>query len=90
MSECTPGWAAKTRGQPRDFLREQGVHFEEVDIDQNSEVLAVVMTVNEGKQRTLTFDVDGRIFHCSLRLSEACSRTRIATHRILPEERAER
>ena len=32
----------------RDFLREQGVHFEEVDIDQNSETLAFVMTVNEG------------------------------------------
>ena len=49
----------------RDFLREQGVHFEEVDIDQNSETLAFVMTVNEGKQRTPTFDVDGHTFHCS-------------------------
>ena len=49
----------------RDFLREQGVRFEEVDIDQHSEALAFVMTVNEGKQRTPTFDVDGHLFHCS-------------------------
>ena len=49
----------------RDFLREQGVHFEEVDIDQNSEALAFVVTVNEGKQRTPTFDVDGHTFQCS-------------------------
>jgi glutaredoxin len=49
----------------RDFLREQGVRFEEVDIDKNPEALAFVMSVNEGKQRTPTFDVDGHRFHCS-------------------------
>ena len=49
----------------RDFLRKQGVHFEEVDIDQNPEALAFVTSVNGGKQRTPTFDVDGRTFHCS-------------------------
>ncbi len=49
----------------RDFLREQGVYFEEVDIDQNPEALVFVMSVNEGKQRTPTFDVDGHTFHCS-------------------------
>ena len=49
----------------RDFLRERGVRFGEVDIDKNPEALAFVMSVNEGKQRTPTFDVDGHIFHCS-------------------------
>lgn len=49
----------------RDFLRAQGVRFEEVDIDKNPEALAFVMNVNEGKQRTPTFDVDGHGFHCS-------------------------
>jgi glutaredoxin len=49
----------------RDFLRERGVPFEEVDIDKNAEALAFVMNVNEGKQRTPTFDVDGHTFHCS-------------------------
>ena len=33
----------------RDFLRERGIPFDELDIDQNSETLAFVMTVNEGK-----------------------------------------
>jgi glutaredoxin len=49
----------------RDFLREQGVPFEEVDIDKNPETLAFVMVVNDGKQRTPTFNVDGHTFHCS-------------------------
>jgi glutaredoxin len=49
----------------RQFLREQGVHFEEVDVDESPEALAFVMSFNEGKQRTPTFDIDGDIFHCS-------------------------
>jgi glutaredoxin len=49
----------------RDFLREQGVPFEEVDIDKSPRALAFVMSVNEGKQRTPTFDVDEHTFHCS-------------------------
>jgi glutaredoxin len=49
----------------RDFLRERGVRFEEVDVDENPEALAFVMSVNQGKQRTPTFDVDGHTFHCS-------------------------
>lgn len=49
----------------RDFLREQGVRFEEVDVDENPEALAFVMGVNQGKQRTPTFEVDGYTFHCS-------------------------
>ena len=49
----------------RDFLREQGVRFEEVDIDKNPAALAFVMSVNEGKQRTPTFEVDGHTFHGS-------------------------
>jgi glutaredoxin len=49
----------------RDFLRNQGVRFLEVDVDKNPEALAFVMSVNESKQRTPTFDVDGHTFHCS-------------------------
>jgi mycoredoxin len=49
----------------RDFLREHDMRFEEVDIDKNPEALAFVMSVNQGKQRTPTFDVDGHTFHCS-------------------------
>ncbi len=49
----------------RDFLLKHGVFFEEVDIDKNPEALAFVMSVNQGKQRTPTFDIDGHTFHCS-------------------------
>ena len=49
----------------RDFLETQGVRFEEVDIDTNPVALEFVMRVNEGKQRTPTFEVDGHTFHCS-------------------------
>lgn len=49
----------------RDFLREHGVRFEEVDVDENPEALAFVMGVNQGKQRTPTFEVAGYTFHCS-------------------------
>ena len=49
----------------RDFLEAQGVRFEEVDIDTNPVALEFVMRVNEGKQRTPTFEADGHTFHCS-------------------------
>src|SRR5207245_8017954 len=49
----------------RDFLREQGVRFEEVDVDENPEALVFVMGVTQGKQRTPTSDVDGDAVHCS-------------------------
>lgn len=49
----------------RDFLEKQGVRFEEVDIDTNPVALEFVMSVNEGKQRTPTFEADGHTFHCS-------------------------
>jgi mycoredoxin len=57
--ECEDSIAA------RDFLRQRGVPFEEVNIDENPKALAFVMSVNEGKQRTPTFDVEGHTFHCS-------------------------
>lgn len=49
----------------REFLKTRHVHFEEVNIDENREAMEFVMRVNEGKQRTPTFSVGGRTFHCS-------------------------
>lgn len=49
----------------REFLRKRHIRFDEVDIDKSREALEFVMSVNEGKQRTPTFNVDGRTFHCS-------------------------
>ena len=49
----------------REFLKKHRVAFEEVDIDMSQEALEFVMLSNQGKQRTPTFNVDGRTFHCS-------------------------
>jgi glutaredoxin len=49
----------------REFMKERHIRFEEVDIDKSREALDFVMSVNEGKQRTPTFNADGRTFHCS-------------------------
>jgi tryptophanyl-tRNA synthetase len=49
----------------REFLKQRHIPFEEVDIDKSREALEFVMRANHGKQRTPTFDVDGRTFHCS-------------------------
>ncbi len=49
----------------RAFLKARGIPFVEIDIDEDLEALRFVMRVNEGKQRTPTFEVDGRTFHAS-------------------------
>ncbi len=49
----------------REVLKKHHIRFDEVNIDASPEGLEFVMSVNEGKQRTPTFDVAGRTFHCS-------------------------
>lgn len=49
----------------REFLRHHHLPFEEVNIEENSKALQFVITVNEGKKRTPTFEVDCRVFHGS-------------------------
>ncbi|HEV2245434.1 MAG TPA: glutaredoxin family protein [Terriglobia bacterium] len=47
------------------FLEERHVPFEEIDIEKDSKAREFVTSVNAGKQRTPTFEIDGRTFHCS-------------------------
>lgn len=49
----------------REFLKKYRLPFEEVDIDRSRQALEFVMRSNQGKQRTPTFNADGRTFHCS-------------------------
>ena len=56
---CEDSQAAKQ------FLSERGIPFDEIDIEENPEACQFVMSVNDGKQRTPTFEVDGRAFHSS-------------------------
>jgi mycoredoxin len=51
--------------EAKKFLEEHRLLFEEIDIEKDPKAREFVMSVNEGKQRTPTFEVDGRTFHCS-------------------------
>lgn len=49
----------------REFLKSRGISFEEINIDEDEAARSRVMNANDGKQRTPTFNVDGRWFHGS-------------------------
>jgi mycoredoxin len=56
------------------FLRERGVAFREVNIDEMPDAEKLVIRVNNGRRRVPTIEVEGRFFACSpfdpYRLSE--------------------
>lgn len=47
------------------FLKERGVVFDEINIEEAEDAAAYVMKVNEGKRKVPTFEVDGRTFNLS-------------------------
>jgi mycoredoxin len=47
------------------FLKEQGVQFEEINIEEAEGAAERVMQLNEGKRKVPTFEVDGRAFNLS-------------------------
>jgi glutaredoxin len=47
------------------FLKERGVDFHEVDIEQDPAGEAVVIKANDGKRVVPTFDASGHFFSCS-------------------------
>lgn len=47
------------------FLKERGLSFDEVKIEQADGAVEFVMNANQGKRRVPTFEVNGRTFHCS-------------------------
>jgi mycoredoxin len=47
------------------FLKERGLSFDEINIEQSEGAVEFVMNVNQGKRRVPTFEVNGRTFHCS-------------------------
>jgi mycoredoxin len=47
------------------FLIERGVAFEEINIEEIEGAAEYVITVNNGKRRVPTFEINGRVFHCS-------------------------
>jgi mycoredoxin len=47
------------------FLSEQGVAYEEVNIEEHEGAAEYVMKINGGKRKVPTFEVDGRAFNLS-------------------------
>jgi mycoredoxin len=57
--DCRDSKAAK------EFLSQRNIAYHEVDIEENPEAAAFVRSVNDGKWRTPTAEVDRRVFHGS-------------------------
>jgi glutaredoxin len=56
---CPDCWRAKT------FLKERGVEFREVDIEENPSAEEIVIKANDGRRKVPTLEVGGRYFACS-------------------------
>ena len=55
-SWCGDSFRAKT------FLANNGVTFEEIDIEKNENGLQKVIDANEGRRRTPTFEIGGKFY----------------------------
>jgi mycoredoxin len=49
----------------KQFLRERGIAFEEINVDEDPAAEALVLRVNEGRRKVPTFEVGGRYFSSS-------------------------
>lgn len=57
-------WCCDCR-RAKQFLRERGVAFREVNIDETPDAEEMVLRVNNGRRKVPTLEVDGRYFACS-------------------------
>jgi glutaredoxin len=58
------GWCPDCR-RVKDFLKERGVEFHEVDIDRDEESEELVLRVNNGRRKVPTLKIGDRYFACS-------------------------
>jgi mycoredoxin len=49
----------------KSFMKERGVAFREVNIEDDPEAAALVMKMNNGKRKVPTLEIAGRYFACS-------------------------
>ncbi len=57
-------WCCDCR-RAKQFLRERGIAFREVNIDDTPDAEAIVLRVNDGRRKVPTLELDGRFFACS-------------------------
>lgn len=60
----TTTWCGDCRNAKR-FLKEQGISYEEINIEQSEGAAEYVMSLNNGKRKVPTFEIDGRTFNLS-------------------------
>lgn len=60
----TTAWCPDCR-RAKSFLKERGVNFREVNIEEDPAAEGIVLKANNGKAKVPTFDVGGRFFACS-------------------------
>lgn len=60
----TTTWCGDCRNAKR-FLKEQGIAYEEIDIEQTEGAAEYVMSINNGKRKVPTFEIAGRAFNLS-------------------------
>lgn len=60
----TTRWCGDCRHAKR-FLDERGVAYEEIDVEATEGAAEYVMSVNDGRRKVPTFEVDGRVFSLS-------------------------
>jgi len=60
----TTTWCGDCR-RAKQFLRERGLKFREVNVDESPEAEELVLRVNDGRRVVPTIEVDGRYFACS-------------------------
>ncbi len=57
-------WCVDCR-RAKTFLKERGVEYREIDIDENPDAEEFVLTVNNGRRKVPTIEFAGRYFSCS-------------------------
>lgn len=57
-------WCADCR-RAKTFLKERGIAFQEVNIDEDPDAEELVLKVNQGRRKVPTLEVAGRFFACS-------------------------
>jgi mycoredoxin len=60
----TTSWCADCR-YAKQFLRERGIAFEEINVDEDPDAEELLLRVNDGLRKVPTIELDGHYFACS-------------------------
>jgi glutaredoxin len=64
LTMYTAPWCPDCR-RAKTFLKERGVEFHEVNIEEDPSVEEIVIKVNDGRRKIPTLEIGGRYFACS-------------------------